>query len=62
MSDWWTKWAERIALVLASLWTRSRSESGGAVRGDDESQSHPGRSADPSRTDHLTETDASEPR
>ena len=29
MSNWWTQWAERIALVLAELWTRSRSEDAG---------------------------------
>lgn len=28
MSAWWKEWAERIAVVLAEHWTRSRGEPG----------------------------------
>lgn len=31
MPNWWTAWAERIALALTELWTRSRSEVGEAT-------------------------------
>ena len=47
MSNWWTQWAKRIALILAELWTRSRSEdsgdrsAGGAAPADRPVQSNP---------------------
>ena len=31
MPNWWMQWAERIALVLAELWTRSRSDDAGGA-------------------------------
>jgi hypothetical protein len=31
MSDWWTKWAGRIALVLAELWAQSKSATDGTA-------------------------------
>lgn len=47
MSNWWTQWAQRIALILADVWARSRAEdakgrgAGGAAAGDRSVQPNP---------------------
>lgn len=50
MSDWWMKWAGRIALVLAELWARSQPASDGAS-GDERESSPQDRSAKPGTPD-----------
>lgn len=43
MSNWWLQWAERIALVLAEEWLRSK-----LVRGQEPLRSDPHPNPDPS--------------
>lgn len=63
MSNWWMNWAERIAAVLAELWTRLKSEADSTIRQGDGPRPASQASLDPPNNPHLpTTTDTDSPR
>ncbi len=58
MSHWWLKWAERIAVVLAELWIRSKSGSTGPAGDDANTRAEPQEpSTNPNPTDAPSRAD-----